>query len=95
MDAKMLFNIKCIIIEEVKDRPMIYDKANKDYSQTIKCMRCFDKIAAVINRDDVDGEFYFLLLSWPENQGILFFYISKTLQMNRISFMASLLNAVL
>ena len=34
-------------------------------------------------------------LSWPENQGILFFFISKTLQMNRISFMASLLNAVL
>ena len=36
-----------------------------------------------------------LLLSWPENQGILFFYISKTLEMIRISFMASLLNAVL
>ena len=35
------------------------------------------------------------LLSWPENQGILFFYISQTLQMNRISFMAFLLNAVL
>ena len=61
MDAKTLFNIKCIIIEEVKDRPMIYDKANKDYSQTIKRMRCFDEIAAVISRDDVDGEFYFLL----------------------------------
>ena len=42
MDAKTLYDIKCIIIEEVKDRPMIYDKANKDYSQTIKCMRCFD-----------------------------------------------------
>ena len=36
-----------------------------------------------------------LCVSWPENQGILFFYISKTLQMNRISFMASLLNGVL
>ena len=36
-----------------------------------------------------------LLVSWPENQGILFFYISKTLEMIRISFMASLLNAVL
>ena len=35
------------------------------------------------------------IVSWPENQGILFFYISKTLQMIRISFMASLLNAVL
>ena len=35
------------------------------------------------------------LMSWPENQGILFFYISKTLEMIRISFMASLLNAVL
>ena len=35
------------------------------------------------------------LVSWPENQGIFFFYISKTLQMIRISFMASLLNAVL
>ena len=35
------------------------------------------------------------VMSWPENQGILFFYISQTLQMNRISFMASLLNAVL
>ena len=34
-------------------------------------------------------------MSWPENQGILFFYISKTLEMIRISFMASLLNAVL
>ena len=37
----------------------------------------------------------FIVMSWPENQGILFFYISETLQMNRISFMASLLNAVL
>ena len=36
-----------------------------------------------------------ILVSWPENQGILFFYISKTLEMIRISFMASLLNAVL
>ena len=36
-----------------------------------------------------------IILSWPENQGILFFYISQTLQINRISFMASLLNAVL
>ena len=36
-----------------------------------------------------------LTMSWPENQGILFFYISKTLEMIRISFMASLLNAVL
>ena len=36
-----------------------------------------------------------ILMSWPENQGILFFYISKTLQMNRISFMAFLLIAVL
>ena len=35
------------------------------------------------------------IMSWPENQGILFFYISKTLEMIRISFMASLLNAVL
>ena len=60
MDAKTLYEVKCIIIEEVKDRPMIYDKANKDYSQTIKCMRCFEKIAAIINRDDVDGEFYSL-----------------------------------
>ena len=37
---------------------MIYDKTNKDYSQTIKCMRCFDEIAVVINQADVDGEFY-------------------------------------
>ena len=37
---------------------MLYDKANKDYSQTIKCMRCFDEIATIINRDD--GEFYSL-----------------------------------
>ena len=36
-----------------------------------------------------------ILVSWPENQGILFFYISKTLEMIRISFMAFLLNAVL
>ena len=35
------------------------------------------------------------IMSWPENQGILFFYISQTLQMNQISFMAFLLNAVL
>ena len=34
-------------------------------------------------------------MSWPENQGILFFYISQILQMNWISFMASHLNAVL
>ena len=39
---------------------MLYDKANKDYSQTIKCMRCFDEIAAIINQDDVDDEFYSL-----------------------------------
>ena len=39
---------------------MIYDKTNKDYSQTIKCMRCFDEIAAIINWDDVDGKFYSL-----------------------------------
>ena len=38
---------------------------------------------------------WMLYMSWPENQGILFFYISQTLQMNRISIMASLLNAVL
>ena len=60
MDAKTLYDIKCIIIEEVKDRSMIYDKANKDYSQTIKCMRCFDEIAAIIHQDDVDGEFHSL-----------------------------------
>ena len=36
-----------------------------------------------------------LAMSWPDNQGILFFYISKTLEMIWISFMASLLNAVL
>ena len=36
-----------------------------------------------------------IVMSWPKNQGILFFYISKTLEMIRISFMASLLNAVL
>ena len=60
MDAKTLYDIKCIIIEEVKDRPMLYDKANKDYSRTIKWMRCFDEIAAIINWDDVDGEFYSL-----------------------------------
>ena len=36
-----------------------------------------------------------LIMSWPENQGILFFYISQTFQMNRVSFMASHLNAVL
>ena len=35
------------------------------------------------------------IMSWPENQGILFFYISQTLQMNQISFMAFLLNTVL
>ena len=40
-------------------------------------------------------DIFIMLVSWPENQGILFFYISKTLEMIRISFMASLLNAVL
>ena len=45
--------------------------------------------------DYVDMLFVKMSLSWPENQGILFFYISKTLEMIRISFMASLLNAVL
>ena len=60
MDAKTLFDIKCIIIEEVKDRPMLGDKANKDYSQSIKWMRCYDEIVAIINQDDVDGEFYSL-----------------------------------
>ena len=39
---------------------------------------------------------YELFMSWPENQGIIFFfYISQTFQMNRISFMASHINAVL
>ena len=37
----------------------------------------------------------FITMSWPENQGILFFYISQTFQVNRISFMASHINAVL
>ena len=37
---------------------------------------------------------WLIFMSWPENEGILFFYISQTLQMNRISFMAFLLNAV-
>ena len=60
MYAKTLFDVKCIIIEEVKDHPMIYDKANKDCSQTIKCMRCFDGVAAIINGDNVDGEFLLL-----------------------------------
>ena len=63
MDAKTLFDIKCIIIEEVKDRPMLYDKGHKDYSQSIKQMRCFDEIAAIINRNNVDGEFYSLYRS--------------------------------
>ena len=37
-----------------------------------------------------------ILMSWPENQGIFFFfYISQTFQVNRISFMASHINAVL
>ena len=36
-----------------------------------------------------------IVMSWPENQGMLFFYISQTFQMNRISFMASHINAVL
>ena len=44
---------------------------------------------------DVAGHMLAFYVSWPENQGILFFYISKTLEMIRISFMASLLNAVL
>ena len=60
MDAKILFDIKCIIIEEVKDCPMIHDKANKDYSQIMKHVRCFDEIAAIINTDDVDGEILLL-----------------------------------
>ena len=35
------------------------------------------------------------VLSEPENQGILFLYISQTFQMNRISFMVTQVNAVL
>ena len=36
-------------------------------------------------------------MSWPENQGILFFidYISQIFQMNRISFMVAQVHAVL
>ena len=49
-----------------------------------------DKVCYTPLKDKCDA-----IMSWPENQGILFFYISKTLQMIRISFMASLLNAVL
>ena len=55
-----------------------------------------DDIVHVIP-DHLNEDWNYLVyhMSWPENQGILFFYISKTLQMIRISFMASLLNAVL
>ena len=34
-------------------------------------------------------------MSWPENQGILFLYISQTFQMNQIFFMVAQVNAVL
>ena len=54
-------------------------------------------LAMKIDNNHLDIDRY-LSMSWPENQGILFYffyYISKTLQMNWISFMASLLNAVL
>ena len=34
-------------------------------------------------------------MSWPENQGILFLYISQIFQMNQISFMVAQVNAVL
>ena len=50
---------------------------------------------SIIPLSTVTKENMTLIMSWPENQGILFFYISKTLEMIRISFMASLLNAVL
>ena len=36
-----------------------------------------------------------LVMSWPENQGIYFLYISQTFQMNWISFMVAQVNAVL
>ena len=36
-----------------------------------------------------------LYLSWPENQGIYFLYISQIFQMNWISFMVAQVNAVL
>ena len=47
------------------------------------------------DQDNWDDYVEQVLVSWPENQGILFFYVSKTLEMIRISFRASLLNAVL
>ena len=58
------------------------ESLSKAYLNTVKIPNSSVKVDAIV-------------LSWPENQGILFFYISKTLQMIWISFMASLLNAVL
>ena len=48
-----------------------------------------------VSKDVLSEDNLSVQVSWPENQGILFFYISKTLEMIRISFLASLLNAVL
>ena len=41
------------------------------------------------------GSLASLIMSWPENQGNLFLYISQIFQMNRISFMVAQINAVL
>ena len=62
-------------------------------SQTY-CYAVIESLCKIIKAGQ-QGQRTSLVLSWPENQGFLFFYISKTLQMIQISFMASLLNAVL
>ena len=65
-------------------------RKDTEFVWTDICQKSFDLLKAMVSKEPI-------LVSWPENQGILFFlfYISQTLQMNRISFMAFLLNAVL
>ena len=60
-----------------------------------KMKQCLSDDVSQLNTEDIQAFCEYIYMSWPENQGILFFYISKTLEMIQISFMASLLNAVL
>ena len=53
-----------------------------------------ESVAALKIQDKTKGKYYENVMAYQSGY-FIFFYISKTLQMNQISFMASLLNAVL
>ena len=84
--------INYILLALLPNKIKIMQKGLATSGEGIRNKRAIPALAIIQGVAAIGG---MMIMSWPENQGILFFYISKTLQMIRISFMASLLNAVL